>query len=188
MSGSFDTVKFLKNEIDKRVVFLSGENDQGEPAETKTERGLWQRHLLGPIPGLFAGPDHERRDPDREQVIRFVKNPAQQRRPRLRVTEPKHAREIGESARQIGRAEENPAEQDDEKRERDPEWPRKIMIETFTALAALEREHAAVKSAPDHEIPRRAVPQSAEEHREDQVDVGAASATTIAAERDVEVF
>ena len=62
------------------------------------------------------------------------------------------------------------------------------MVEPFASLAALESEHAAMESAPDHEIPRRAVPQSAEQHRKDQVDVGSPPASAISAERDVEVF
>src|SRR5213075_3587643 len=69
-----------------------------------------------------------------------------------------------------------------------PERPRKIMVEPFASLAALESEHAAMESAPNHEIPRCAVPQSAEQHREDQVDVGSPCAPAISAERDVEVF
>ena len=42
----------------------------------------------------------------------------------------------------------------------------KIVIETFAALAALEGEHAAVHRAPDDKIPRRAVPEPAEQHRQ----------------------
>src|SRR5256714_9749357 len=110
MSGSFDTMHILKNEIDKRVVFLGREDNQGEPAEPETERRLRQRHLLRPIPGLFAGPNDERGDRDGEQVIRLVKNSAQQGGAGLSVAEPKHASEVGKSARQIRGAKEDPAE------------------------------------------------------------------------------
>ncbi len=50
---------------------------------------------------------------------------------------------------------------------------RQAVIKTFATLAAFESEHAAVHSAPDDEVPRRAVPQSAEQHREHEVGVGA---------------
>src|SRR5882724_933577 len=180
MSGSFDTIQVLKNEIDKGVVFLGREDNEGEPAEPETERRLRQCHLLRPIPRLSAGPNDERGDRDGEQVIWLVKNSAQQRGAGLSVAEPKHAREVGKSSRQIRGAEKDPAEQNNEKRERDPERPRKIMVEPFASLAALESEHAAMESAPDHEIPRRAVPQSAEQHREDQVDVGSPRSFAIA--------
>src|SRR5256885_16657959 len=62
------------------------------------------------------------------------------------------------------------------------------MVEPFASLAALESEHAAMESAPDHEIPRRAVPQSAKQHRESQVDVGSPRALAISAERHGQVF
>jgi hypothetical protein len=42
-------------------------------------------------------------------------------------------------------------------------------------------------ATPDHEGPRRAVPQATEQHREEQVAVGAAPAVRVASERDVEV-
>ena len=110
MSGSFDTIQVLKNEIDKGVVFLGREDNEGEPAEPETERRLRQRHLLRPIPRLSAGPNDERGDRDGEEVIRLVENSAQQRGAGLSVAEPKHTGEVGKSTRQIRGAEEDPAE------------------------------------------------------------------------------
>src|SRR5450432_664610 len=55
-------VRFLENEIDKRVVFLRGQDDQREPAEREANRRLRKRHALGPIPCLFPGPNHQRGD------------------------------------------------------------------------------------------------------------------------------
>ena len=43
-------------------------------------------------------------------------------------------------------------------------------------------------AAPDDEIPRRAVPQASEEHREDEIEIRARLAAAVSAERDVEVF
>src|SRR6476469_2804468 len=98
MSGSFVTIS--ENEIDKGVVFLGREHDQSEPAEAETERGLWQRHLLGPTPRLFSRPNDDRSDRDRNQIVRLIKNAAQERGAGLRVVKPKHAGEIGQRARQ----------------------------------------------------------------------------------------
>src|ERR1043165_5177538 len=49
------------------------------------------------------------------------------------------------------------------------ERSRQAVIKPFAALAAFEREHAAVESPPDHEVPRSAVPQTAEQHRHDEL-------------------
>src|SRR5213592_4036360 len=107
MSFCSATFGSLENEIDERVVFLGGQDDQGEPAERETKRRLGQTHVLGPIPGLPSGPDDKRGNADREQVIRLVKNSAQQDRPRLGLTEPEHAGEILQGAGKIRGAEEN---------------------------------------------------------------------------------
>ena len=45
----------------------------------------------------------------------------------------------------------------------------------------------AMHAAPDDEIPRSAVPQAAEQHREEQVEVHAQPPLSVAAERDVEI-
>src|SRR5436853_7697244 len=104
------------------------------------------------------------------------------------MAETEHAGEIGEGTRQIGRAEKNPAEQHDEKRDRDPERFRKVVIETFAPLAPLEREHSAVHSPPDDEVPRRAMPEPTEEHGEDQVNVSAAESAPVSAQGDVKIL
>ena len=44
-----------------------------------------------------------------------------------------------------------------------------------------------VGTAPNDEIPRRAVPQTAQQHREKKISIGEDLAATISAERDVEV-
>ena len=104
------------------------------------------------------------------------------------MAQTEHAGEISERSGQIRGAEENPAQQDNQEGDRDPQRPRKIVIETFPALAALEGEHAAVQSTPDDKIPRRAVPESAEQHGDDQIEVSASDFAAVAAERNVEVF
>src|SRR6266496_6647462 len=62
------------------------------------------------------------------------------------------------------------------------------MINAFAALAALECEHPAMKSTPDHEVPRCAVPESADKHRDNEVRVRAGKAVLVAAYRNVKIF
>ena len=49
---------------------------------------------------------------------------------------------------------------------------------------ALDDEERAVKEAPHHERPARAVPEAAEEHRDDQVRQRARGARAVSAERE----
>ena len=62
------------------------------------------------------------------------------------------------------------------------------MINAFATLAALECEHPAMKPAPDHKVPRCAVPESAEKHRDNEVRVRAGEAVLVAAYRNVKIF
>src|SRR5438552_8128050 len=62
------------------------------------------------------------------------------------------------------------------------------MIKTFAALAALECEHPAMKSTPDHKVPGCAVPESADKHRNNEVRVRAGKAALVAAYRNVKIF
>ena len=62
------------------------------------------------------------------------------------------------------------------------------MIDTFLALCALKCEIAAVDTAPDQEVPARAVPKAAEQHDEGQVDVRADAPLAIAAEGNIEII
>src|SRR5688500_18057669 len=105
------TISFLENEIDKGVVFLGGQDDQREAAKREADGGFGNRHALRPIPRLFPGPNDERGHGDREQVIRLVKNSAEQGGAGLRGPESEHAGEVGERVREIDRAEEYPAKQ-----------------------------------------------------------------------------
>src|SRR5690606_16779364 len=52
---------------------------------------------------------------------------------------------------------------------------------------AIDRQPHAVERSPDDERPGGAVPQAAEQHGDEQVQVGAGRPTAVAAERDVEV-
>src|SRR5207302_2335485 len=52
---------------------------------------------------------------------------------------------------------------------------------------ALDREAAAMQSAPGDEFPRRAVPEPAEQHRQEEVAVGLPPAVAVAAERLVKI-
>src|SRR5687767_8661398 len=90
------TVSFLENEIDEGVVFLRGQDHQREAAKSEADRGFGNRHALRPIPRLFSGPNDERSQGDREQVIRLVKNSAEKRGAGLRGPEAEHAREVGQ--------------------------------------------------------------------------------------------
>ncbi len=62
------------------------------------------------------------------------------------------------------------------------------MINAFPSLAAFEGQHPAVHRAPDDEIPRRAVPEPAEQHRDDEIGVGARERPAISAQRNVKIF
>src|SRR4029077_12429234 len=70
----------LENEIDKRVVFLRGQDDQPEPPERETSRRLRPGHFLAPIPSLRPKPNNDSRDQNRQNVIRLVNQTANQRR------------------------------------------------------------------------------------------------------------
>src|SRR5947207_9057425 len=88
----------LENEIDKRVVFLGGQDDQRDPAERETSRRLRPGHLLGPIPSLRPKPDYDSRDQNRQNVIGLVNQTANQRRIRERPIQVKHRAEILDGA------------------------------------------------------------------------------------------
>src|SRR5580765_5422770 len=49
----------LENEIDKRIVFLGGQDDQRDPAERETSRRLRPGHFLAPIPRLRPEPNND---------------------------------------------------------------------------------------------------------------------------------
>src|SRR5258707_11456505 len=70
----------LKNEIDKRIVFLRGQDDQRHPAERETSRRLRPGHLLAPIPRLRSKPNNDSRGQNRQDVIGLVNQTANQRR------------------------------------------------------------------------------------------------------------
>src|SRR6476659_858467 len=55
----------LENEIDKRIVFLRGQNDQTGPAKRETNRCLWPGHFLAPIPSLSPKPNNDSRGQNR---------------------------------------------------------------------------------------------------------------------------
>ena len=57
----------------------------------------------------------------------------------------------------------------------------------FSADRTVDAQVEAVEPAPDHEPPRSAVPQAAEEHRDHQVAIGREAALPVPAERHVEV-
>src|SRR6266576_148134 len=88
----------LENEIDKRIVFLRGQDDQREPAERETSRRLRPRHFLAPIPSLSPEPNNDSRGQNRQNVIGLVNQTANQRRIRERLIEVKHRAEILDGA------------------------------------------------------------------------------------------
>src|SRR6266481_1206032 len=76
----------LKNEIDKGVVFLCGHNSECQPRQPAAHRRLWPSELLRKIPRLSASPDDDRRNGNRDKVVRLVNDPTDQVCSRLRVT------------------------------------------------------------------------------------------------------
>src|SRR6476659_547762 len=84
----------LKNEIDKRVVFLRGQDDQRHPAERETSRRLRPGHVLAPIPRLHPKPNNNSRGQNRQNVIGLVNQTTNQRRIRVRLIQVKHRAEI----------------------------------------------------------------------------------------------
>src|SRR5436190_17529771 len=87
-------IQRLKNEIDKRIVFLRGQDDQREPAERETSRRLRPRHFLAPIPSLSPEPNNDSRGQNRQNVIGLVNQTANQRRIWKRLIEVKHRTEV----------------------------------------------------------------------------------------------
>src|SRR5438046_8882240 len=88
----------LENEIDKRVVFLGGQDDERDSAERETSRRLRPGHLLGPIPSLRPKPNNDSRDQNRQTVIGLVNQTTNQRRIRERPIQVKHRAEILDGA------------------------------------------------------------------------------------------
>src|SRR5580765_1376275 len=88
----------LENEVDKRVVFLRGQDDQRDPAERETNRRLRPGHVLAPIPRLRPKPNNDSRGQDRQNVIGLVNQTANQRRIRERLIQVKHRAEILDGA------------------------------------------------------------------------------------------
>ena len=87
-------------------------------------------------------------------------------------------------------AERHPAEADE--RERQQRCGNRRSAAALLRMRApprlVNRQRRAVQRAPEHEVRPRAVPQSAEHHRQHEVDVRARAAPAVAAERNVEVF
>src|SRR6478672_3096425 len=88
----------LENEIDKRIVFLSGQDDQRDPAKRETSRRLRPGHLLTPIPRLRPKPNNDSRGQNRQNVIGLVNQTTNQRRIWERLIEVKHRAEILDGA------------------------------------------------------------------------------------------
>ncbi len=85
-------------------------------------------------------------------------------------------------------AERNPAENHEQQRERPRDARRQAeAVAHRRAIELVHGERAAVQCAPQHEVPVRPVPQSAQEHRQHEVDVGAPGALPVPAERDVQI-
>jgi len=63
----------------------------------------------------------------------------------------------------------------------------KQVMAKVLADQALTGQHDAVDRAPDQEVPRSAVPETADQHHRQQIAVGAHLAGAVAAEGDVDV-
>src|SRR6266704_7026486 len=95
--------------------------------------------------------------------------------------------EVGQRAGKTGGAEEDPCNQDENEGQCDARRAGKAAIERVLATPSFHRENRSVDGAPNDECPVRAVPESAQEHDQGKVQVGAARSFLVAAERDVEV-
>src|ERR1700746_270512 len=99
---------------------------------------------------------------------------------------PKHHRRLAEGLR----PEEHPGELHErvgeESEEEEHHRTRVIAGETLTQ-PTLGSEVAAVQPSPDHEGPARSMPETAEQHRREQIEVSARRTVTVAAERNVEI-
>jgi len=99
------------------------------------------------------------------------------------------ALQVGDRVAKARRAEEDPAQahevegRDLSQRPREP----RLLPGSVAEEQAVPPEQQAVIGAPEHEVPARPVPQAAEQHGQEEVQVGAGGAATVAAERDVEV-
>src|SRR5690242_6414610 len=83
-------------------------------------------------------------------------------------------------------AEEHPSDDDDEKQVGPPDGARHS-FEPSPETRALQHQKEAVEEAPDDERPGRAVPETTQEEHDDQIHVGPAPTTPVAAEGDVQV-
>ena len=91
---------------------------------------------------------------------------------------------------QVAGAEHDPAEADDVERHDDADDPPPARHVGTLRLEArhmghepfVHRERGAVPAAPQHEAPCRAVPQAAQQHRDDQVQVGPQVSFAVAAQ------
>lgn len=62
------------------------------------------------------------------------------------------------------------------------------LLRSCRSQAVIGAEVEAVEAAPDDEVPRRPVPESAQQHRHGKVAVAAEGSLAAAAERDVEII
>ncbi len=100
--------------------------------------------------------------------------PGRRNRPRGRTPRHEHAEERR-----------RPAEHPHGRGGRDPG---RQPLENEGVGGVVRHEVKAVQTAPDHERPARAVPQAAEQHRDEEIAVAEQEAATVSAERDVEVI
>ena len=106
--------------------------------------------------------------------------------------EAEHRAEHAPGVVEVVRAEEHPGDvhqrirQDAQEQPPGPRFPQRELAPGLLHEPLADQEQP-VQSAPDDKRPGGAVPQAAEQHRQHQVDVGAARALAVAAQRHVEV-
>ena len=143
-----------------------------------------------PPPSGNVTPQWSSARPHRRRQIR------RERRRDRHAIQARHAAQDGERIVEARCAEEHPADDDcnegNQPRDRSPSDCRLLIRVLSEALAhcrpaVVDDEIHAVQTAPEDERPARAVPQPAEQHRDDQVQVASRRPLAVAAERDVEV-
>ena len=157
-----------EEEVDERVEVLGRERRDGENQEREARRGLERTELARPGPGLRAGPDDRRREREdcrsgrgwRCRPGRSAAATARLRRARTagRSNSPVAAKSAARNGTQVRSTRPKVAATRAGRRQPAPE--------PLRSDRALDREQHAVHRSPQHEVPRRAVPEPAEQHHD----------------------
>src|SRR3989339_1053817 len=132
--------------------------------------------------------EREKRAQDKyKQVFPCIQNSRQQKRSAFGARDSEHCLKVIRGALKIRRTEEHPRKEDKHKGNPPAHGERQPVIEAFFAQPPFEGKQRSVVSAPDYEGPICAVPQSAEEHNQREVQIGPSRSFAVTAQGNVEI-